>query len=161
MLLAIHPGGRLELRLNQEQRYRPLSIDWGYLDTFSPAGISRRQPIAKAIGLGKIPGGPPMVVDATAGFGHDTWLLASLGCRVTAIERVPVIATMLRDAHRRSQLSHRPIAQRITTVCGDAKQVLMGITPRPDVVYLDPMFPRKKKASLEKQAMRDAPRDRG
>ena len=55
-------------------------------------GGGRKQAIAKAIGLKK--GHPvPTVLDHTAGFGRDAFVLASLGCRVQMVERHPVVAS--------------------------------------------------------------------
>ena len=51
------------------------------------------QMIAKAVGVQ--PGVRPRVLDATAGLGRDGFVLASLGCSVTLIERQPLIAALL------------------------------------------------------------------
>ena len=44
----------------------------------------------------------PVVVDATAGLGEDSLLLAAVGCEVTLCERDTVIAALLRDALERA-----------------------------------------------------------
>lgn len=116
----------------------------------------RRQPIARAVGMKR---GAPSVVDATAGLGRDAWLLASLGCRVLAIERCRILAVMLRDALERA--GREPgrasvIAARISLQTGDAREVLRALAAndRPDVVYLDPMFPAERKSALAKKELR-------
>ena len=48
-------------------------------------GGGRGQALAKAMGLRA--GKTPMIVDATAGLGRDSFLLASLGAQVVMIER--------------------------------------------------------------------------
>ena len=48
-------------------------------------GGGRGQDLAKAMGLRA--GKTPKIVDATAGLGRDSFLLASLGAEVTMIER--------------------------------------------------------------------------
>jgi 16S rRNA (guanine1516-N2)-methyltransferase len=48
-------------------------------------GGGRGQDLAKAMGLRA--GKTPMIVDATAGLGRDSFLLASLGAQVILIER--------------------------------------------------------------------------
>jgi 16S rRNA (guanine1516-N2)-methyltransferase len=48
-------------------------------------GGGRGQALAKAMGLRA--GKTPTVIDATAGLGRDSFLLASLGAQVTMIER--------------------------------------------------------------------------
>ena len=53
-------------------------------------GGGKGQDIAKAVGLNK--GVKPSVLDATGGLGRDAFVLASLGCNVTMIERSPVVA---------------------------------------------------------------------
>lgn len=123
----------------------------------------------------------PTAVDATAGLGEDSLLLAAAGFTVTLCECDPVIAALLQDTLRRSaddpQLADA--VARMHVVCGDSKEVLRlfacegsvielsgfsaggtwpqglsigdGATP-PDVVYLDPMFPgRTKSAAVKKK----------
>ena len=51
------------------------------------------QPVARAIGLKGSQ--RPQVVDATAGLGRDAFVMASLGCRVTLVERSPVAAALV------------------------------------------------------------------
>ena len=115
--------------------------------------------MARALGLRKFQQRHhlPWVVDATAGLGRDSWLLASLGCRVTAIERSPVVAELLREALRCAAVSDAKIAERIAVTCADATSWL-GRQPRasdrPDVVYLDPMFPSNRKGTLQKRRVR-------
>jgi 16S rRNA (guanine1516-N2)-methyltransferase len=156
MRLAVTPRG-LEMRLEGDRGGRPVRIDLTSLNTTSAAGRSRRQPIAKAVLIKTGTGRPPMVIDATAGFGQDTWLLASLGCAVTAVERSPVVAALLRDALARAGVTCPEIDARVDLIVGDACQVMQDInpqTPRPDVVYLDPMFPPRPKKTLERKSMR-------
>lgn len=93
-------------------------------------------------------------VDATAGFGEDALLLAAAGFRVRMYERNPYIAVLLEDAMRRAAqvdgLSE--IVGRMELVCGDSIEALPKITPPPDVVLLDPMFPeRTKSAAVRKK----------
>ena len=56
-------------------------------------GGGKGQLIAKAVGLNQ--GVLPEVLDASAGLGRDAFVLASLGCQLTMIERSPVIAELL------------------------------------------------------------------
>lgn len=155
LLLAVTDSG-LEVRLNTPGRSRPIYADFKQLDTRSHAGGARQQPIAKAVGLNRPKTNRPrLIADATAGLGLDSWLLAALGCQVVAIERSPVVAALLRDGLRRVSVDHPEVVQRITVVQGDAREVLPTLQPQPDVVYLDPMFPARRKASaLERQSLR-------
>ena len=117
---------------------------------------SSRQPIAQAVGLKRH---KPDVVDATAGLGRDTLLLACMGCTVTAIERSPVLGVLLRDALERAATgreSERVARDRIRLIVGDARAVLSRLPAEdaPAVVYLDPRFPPRKKSVLPKKELR-------
>lgn len=89
----------------------------------------------------------PSVVDATAGLGEDSLLLAAAGFKVTLCERDPVIAALLRDTLERATRDDRlaEITARMTLIEGDAVATLAAMTEVPDVVFLDPMFPEKRK----------------
>lgn len=93
-------------------------------------------------------------VDATAGFGEDALLLAAAGFQVRLYERNPYIAALLADALRRAK--EEPllagVVERMELVCGDSIRELPGMTPAPDVILLDPMFPeRTKSAAVRKK----------
>jgi len=120
-------------------------------------GGGRGQAIAKAVGL-KTYGLPLVIIDATAGLGQDSFVLACLGCNVTMCERSPIIAALLADALSRAtaNLEINAIVSRMQLIHGDAIQILSNLTPAqyPDVVYLDPMFPTRNKTALVKKEMR-------
>ena len=96
----------------------------------------------------------PWAVDATAGLGEDSLLLAAAGFRVTLFERDETIAALLSDSLERAAADPRlaePVA-RMTLVAGDSIAALPRLTGTPDVVLLDPMFPdRGKSASAKKK----------
>ncbi len=120
-------------------------------------GGGKSQAIARAIGF-KSRQEPLSILDATAGLGRDGFILASLGCQVQLVERSPIIAKLLLDGLARASLDDKsaPIVQRIEVIVADAKKILEALTPRnrPDVVYLDPMFPHEDKSALTKIEMR-------
>lgn len=120
-------------------------------------GGGRGQPIARAIGI-KTYGLPLHVIDATAGLGQDAFVLASLGCKVTLIERCPAVANLLADALQRGLEvpEIKPIISNMQLLVGDAKDILTTLHTDqfPDVVYLDPMFPPRNKSALVKQEIR-------
>jgi len=96
----------------------------------------------------------PVAVDATAGMGEDSLLLAAAGFRVKLFERDPVIAALLADTLRRS--AQKPeladIVSRMELTCADSLEELPRLGFVPDVVVLDPMFPgRTKSASVKKK----------
>lgn len=92
-------------------------------------------------------------VDATAGFGEDSFLLAAAGYSVTMFERNPITAALLEDglARGKSDPGIAHILSRMTLVRGDAIEQLPRLERRPDVVLLDPMFPQRKKGSAPKK----------
>jgi 16S rRNA (guanine1516-N2)-methyltransferase len=61
------------------------------------------QMIAKAVGIAQ--GVRPRVLDATAGLGKDAFVLASLGCEMSLIERQPLIGALLEDGWRAARIS--------------------------------------------------------
>lgn len=131
-----------------------------FVDFVSGAAAHRRkfgggkgQSIAKAIGLKS--GVSLDVIDATAGLGRDAFVLASLGCNVTLVERSPVAAALLDDGLQRAYLNSEIgtwVAQRMHLHFGSGYEYLKN--HQTDVVYLDPMFPHKKKSALVKKEMR-------
>ena len=95
----------------------------------------------------------PLAVDATAGLGQDALLLAAAGFRVMLFERNPVMAALLRDALERAA-EHPALADivaRMTLSEGDGIAGLAALPEQPDVVYLDPMFPARRKSAAVKK----------
>ncbi len=114
------------------------------------------QPLAKAVGLkqGKRPG----IIDATAGMGRDAAVLANLGCHIHLIERSPIMSALLDDGLRRLALVDRAqdsIHTKMHLHNGDAKQLIPNMAPM-EVIYLDPMYPKRDKQALVKKEMRFA-----
>lgn len=121
-------------------------------------GGGRGQAIAKAVGLKS--GVTPSILDTTAGLAGDAYVLATLGCRVTMIERSAILAIMIEDAIQRASLSDSfapTIKQGFSVKHQDAnvyieEQLASDATP-PDVIYIDPMYPDRKKSALVKKDM--------
>ena len=116
--------------------------------------------IARACQLGE----KPSLIDATAGLGHDSLLMAYLGADVRLIERHPILFVLLE--YTKAQAERDPFLQsvmpRIQLIYADSTDYLHGLKQRDeqvDVVYLDPMFPQrdqnhqaqKKQAQVKKQ----------
>lgn len=149
---------RLELRQPDQPRQGAVLVDFvgGAVAHRRKFGGGRGQAIAKACGLKK--GALPHVLDATAGLGRDAFVLASLGCRVDMIERSPVVAALLEDGLARAGQDPEIggwVRERMTLRQGSALE-LLGDWPgdRPEVIYLDPMFPHRDKSALVKKEMR-------
>ncbi len=138
---------------------KPIYVDFvsGALDYRRRHGGGRRQPLGRAMGLSH--GKTPTVVDVTAGLGRDAFILAWLGCHVQMVERSNVMAALLFDglhrAHQNSEIGTL-VKERLQLIHGDAKKWLSQLTEetRPEVIYLDPMYPHRQKSALVKKEMR-------
>lgn len=98
------------------------------------------------------------VLDATAGLGLDAYIFAAAGCLVTMVERSPVVHALLADGLRRgSESADQRVSQtvaRMTLLQGDSREFCIQMSDfKPDVVYLDPMFPQRKKSARVKKQM--------
>lgn len=114
-------------------------------------GGGKQQDIARAVGVLKK--AHVRVLDATAGLGRDAFVLASLGCDVTLIEKNKIIHSLLKDGIDRAlaDVETAGVAQRMHLIQLDTLQY------RPediDVVYLDPMFPPSQKSAKVKKELR-------
>lgn len=117
-------------------------------------GGGKNQLIAKAVGLAAAKK-KLTILDATAGLGRDSFVLASLGCNVTMTERSPILAAMLEDGLNRGK-DHREIKEiieRLSLFNGDVLK-LLSTGRHFDVIYLDPMYPERKKSASVKKEMR-------
>ena len=94
------------------------------------------------------------VLDATAGLGRDSFILANAGHQVTLFERSPYVAALLSDGLRRLQLQESELANQMQLTYGDFLSQAQNSGESWDVVYLDPMFPERKKSALVKKEMR-------
>ena len=97
----------------------------------------------------------PFAIDATAGLGEDSLLLAAAGFSVRLYERNPVIAALLQDALERAAAVPElaDAIGRMEFVAGDSEEALPHLERRPDIVLLDPMFPDKRKSSAVKKKL--------
>jgi 16S rRNA (guanine1516-N2)-methyltransferase len=127
--------------LSKKMRYRRLH-----------AGL-RNELLARAIGLRPVD--CPRIVDATAGLGRDSFILASIGFRVMMLERSSVIHRFLTEALLRAKEELPEIIKRMDLIHVDAIDWLQNlpIDERPDVIYIDPMFPKRKKSASVKKEM--------
>ena len=96
------------------------------------------------------------VLDATAGFGHDSLILASTGAQVTMLEQDPLMALLLiyEQQLMTQQKNWQKLMSRLHILCEDSAQYMSanGVNDTTvngqvaksnafDVIYLDPMFP--------------------
>jgi len=104
---------------------------------------SKKQPLARALGRES-----RRVLDATAGLGYDAILMASIGFDVVAVERHPLVHALFEDGLRRARENSSiddVIVDRVRAV-HDEGAAWLDREPW-DVVYIDPMFPPRKKRS--------------
>lgn len=153
----VFDDNRLTLLKRDEPKLSGICVDFvaGAVAHRRKFGGGRGQAIAKAVGLKS--GANPSVVDGTAGLGRDAFVLASLGCEVTMIERHPVVAALLEDGLRRAYEDVEIgewMQQRMQLVHGSSLQALAQLKNQFDVVYLDPMYPHREKSALVKKEMR-------
>lgn len=86
------------------------------------------------------------VIDATAGFGHDSLILASTGAQVTMLEQQPLmVLLLLAEQQRMNALPNwQKLMSRLQIINVDALSYFAKLqtdAKAVDVVYLDPMFP--------------------
>ena len=112
----------------------------------------RRQHLARACGIE--PGVTPSIIDATAGMGRDAYILATLGCDVIMLERNKVVAAALKEALNEANKDPDFSKLKLKLIEQDAQEYLQHIKDKPDVIYLDPMHPERKKSALVKKEMR-------
>ncbi|MEX0444722.1 16S rRNA (guanine(1516)-N(2))-methyltransferase RsmJ [Xenorhabdus sp. SGI246] len=156
MALVLTPE-RLELRKRDEPKLGGIYVDFvaGTMAHRRRFGGGRGEAVAKAVGIKK--DYLPTVVDATAGLGRDAFVLAAIGCHVRMLERHPVVAALLEDGLQRGYQDEEIggwLKERMTLIHTSSITALTDISPQPDVVYLDPMYPHRQKSALVKKEMR-------
>jgi 16S rRNA (guanine1516-N2)-methyltransferase len=158
-LKLVDPSGKLG---------HPIYVDFlhGELNYRQRHMQHQKQLIGKAVGIKEQE--KPVVIDATAGLGQDSFILNQLGCQVTSLERSPVIAALLEDGmHRFNLLASTPRLKQLDEkkqtawqlIKHDSIQYLSSLSSQhyPDVIYLDPMYPNHRKSNqsaLNKKEMR-------
>lgn len=152
MIELSQQNGKLCLCVDQPH-LKPLCIDFlsGKLRHRREYGGGRSQLIAKAVGIKKL--AHPSVLDLTAGFGQDAFVLACLGCGVTMIERSPMMAALLEDALNRFYKDVASKDIQLSLIHADSSNYLQQLNSAPDVVYFDPMYPDTQNTALNKKEM--------
>lgn len=143
----------------------PVAVEFGSAGMRHRRSAGQNEMLGRAVGVGKK--SVLRVMDATAGLGKDSFILADLGCEVCLCERHPIVVELLASALERAALSRDgwlvEVCGRMKLRSGDAISQPLGSIGELDVIYLDPMFPsRSKSASVKKemalfQRLMDAP----
>lgn len=121
---------------------------------FRAARVSKaNEVVSKAIGCK--PYYRPKILDATAGMGRDSLIMALLGCEVMMLERNFAIFQLLKNAleHFKQDLNYSDVSVKISLSQKNSIESFAEIDDV-DVIYLDPMFPARKKSALVKKEMR-------
>lgn len=139
----------------QPDKSPQFSVDFGY-----PSFLRIRktlaelggQPLIKAVGSTA-----QTVFDATAGTGQDGYMLATHGYSVVSCERNEDVVQLLKQGLEKSLQdpdTKRLIKGSLEFLGADAIEVLGRGEWTPDVVYLDPMYPpKRKKSALARKEM--------
>ena len=116
-----------------------------WLDFLSKKALSQKQPLAKAVGF---KGKPLNILDITAGWAKEAFLLSKAGCHVTAVESNPFVFHFV----QKSLLQKRISLTNLQFALDNSLNYLKNIkeTEKPDVIYMDPMFGNKKKSLSQK-----------
>lgn len=170
-LYLIVDGNRFSLQQGGRKAPGPVLVDFvsGASAHRRKYGGGKGQSIAKAVGITSAY--KPSVLDATAGLGRDAFVLATLGCDITMIERHPVVYLLLKSGLQcadgidtsiegscEDSLEVAKIMARMRLLQGNSIALLgnwlAAGKPQPDIVYLDPMFPHSKASAEAKKEMK-------
>jgi len=151
---------RLELLNANEPKTKSICVDFetGKTQHRRLYGGGKGQDFSKALGLQKFP--EATIIDATAGLGGDAFVMATLGCRVTMLERNTIVQQLLSDGLARADSSDNSDVQAIATRMRLVQQhsiaylEMLEVDEYPQLIYLDPMFPQRDKSALVKKEMR-------
>jgi len=137
-------------------KHPPFFIDFlsGPLAYRAEKASLRKETVGRAMGCH--PRENPVIIDTTAGLGRDSYILATLGFQPIMLERSALLYVLLKDAMQRAAASPQTAAviERMHLIQADAIDWLnhRAYPRQPDIIYLDPMFPeRKKSASVKKE----------
>jgi 16S rRNA (guanine1516-N2)-methyltransferase len=96
------------------------------------------------------------IIDATTGWAQDALALFRMGYCVQCLERSPVLAELIADGLNRLAQKDWVLRRELAVpqlIRGDAIELLQSL-PQVDCIYLDPMFPpKRKKSALAKKSM--------
>ncbi len=137
-----------------EPRWRPLMVSF---ETSDWKLRIRRTWNSKELlrdALGAKRGEVLKIVDGTAGLGADAFMMALWGHEVLAFEKNPLLAFLLSaaiESFLNSDAEEKPHLKCVADAFACSK---LEIDPLVDVLYLDPIYPEKKKVALNKKELR-------
>ncbi len=132
-----------------------VSVDFGAAGMRYRRLAGHNELLGRAVGVGKKQ--TLSVIDATAGLGRDSFVLADLGAKVRLCERHPVVAALLAaglaSGGATADAWLNTVLARMSLVAGDVRELPQQELVATDVIYLDPMFPQRDKAAAVKKEM--------
>lgn len=151
--LIFKKDNMIGLQSIKHKNWLPFFIDFSSNNFIRRKNQASSQEIIKAIGIKN--NLPLKVLDTTAGQGRDSFVLASLGCSVTLLERNKVIYLLLKNAIKNAknidQLKN--VVKNMSVINQDSIEFLEYNKNFFDVIYIDPMFPESNKSRLVKKDM--------
>jgi 16S rRNA (guanine1516-N2)-methyltransferase len=143
------------LQLRKKDSSEKIYVD--FLDgkfQFRLKTLSKNQPLFKAVGLQK----DIKILDATAGLGKDALSFAYLGAYVVAIEENQLIFALLENGLQRAFEDAKfknKFQDKIQIHQGSSLDFMKNLSEaeKPDVIYLDPMYPEAEKSAKPKKEM--------
>jgi 16S rRNA (guanine1516-N2)-methyltransferase len=96
----------------------------------------------------------PVIIDATAGLGNDSFIIASFGYKVNMVERSPIVNILLQNAIERglNDKDIYSIIKNMNLINDESINVINNLPA--DIIYMDPMFDKKDNSALVKKEMR-------
>ena len=155
VMLLIQDFDGLSLQMTGRKAPGPVRVDWTSGRTAHRCQQGGAELVVKAVGAARATR-PLSVIDATAGMGEDALVLACHGCRLTLLERSPVMAALLADGMARAagDAELAPVLERMRLIVANALEWLDQQSQSSDVVYLDPMFPERRQSAEVRKEMR-------
>ncbi|PCJ39599.1 MAG: SAM-dependent methyltransferase [Moraxellaceae bacterium] len=160
---------RIQLAPRTKKAGSPVMVDF----TSGSIGYRGRQNVrqellVKAV-FGRSKQSAIKVLDMTGGLGRDSFILACAGCKVTTLERNPLVYLLLLDGLYRAGMDSElhAVTQRIRLHFFNSIDFDSALATKEEgrdqgeqqnaihnVVYMDPMFPERTKSALVKKEMR-------
>lgn len=144
-------GEDISVYCGQGRNERRIAVDFSASALQQRVQTGGKDLLIRACGLHKEQHKVRRVMDATAGFGADAWVLAAAGVEVIAVEQDPLVLALLQSALDRACAQGLAPAQRLALIGGDAKALTLQ-TPI-DIVYIDPMFSAGRRKAASSKSM--------
>ena len=132
----ISVGDTLSVVCGSAKNAYSVSVDFDDMKIRQRRQAGSKDLLVRACGLHKATHSVNSIVDTTAGFGADAWVLAGTGVQVRAYERDRLMYELLEDARKRTMFAAD--AARLEFIHGDPAAENQEVVA--DVIYMDPMF---------------------